>query len=243
MSKFKRRWSTEECIDVVRRHVDGESARSIAASYDRSPSTVTRLLRSDDIAPIVSEAKASIDAAAQAREREAADALRREEQRKRDAERKRNELAAKRAEEEGRPPETVERIRTSGKRREPAKPKKKGPILAVLSWPGPAGIKDGEHTTVLYSREGNSNLDSITEKQWRELPREPWPPALDARIVTPIGSYAFDPTDRDDIARVTDIVVQDCPTWPAMEVRSRLSRVPQGCTVTFEPAPSSARSV
>ena len=128
MAKFTRQWSAEQCADVIRRHVAGESARSIARSYDVSPSTITRLLKSPDIAAMVEERRAEV--AAEAKRAEAA--VRESEQRAAERERKRRSRAAK----QGPSPELVKRIPTAGE------PKKQGRVgseestLVTSKWAG-----------------------------------------------------------------------------------------------------------
>ena len=128
MAKFTRQWSAEQCADVIRRHVAGESARSIARSYDVSPSTITRLLKSPDIAAMVEERRAEV--AAEAKRAEAA--VRESERRAAERERKRRSRAAK----QGPSPELVKRIPTAGE------PKKQGRVgseestLVTSKWAG-----------------------------------------------------------------------------------------------------------
>ena len=114
MAKFTRQWSAEQCADVIRRHVADESASRIARSYDVSPSTITRLLKSPDIVAMVEERRAEV--AAEAKRAEAA--VRESERGAAERERKRRSRAAK----QGSSPEMVERLRTAGE------PKKQGRV-------------------------------------------------------------------------------------------------------------------
>jgi len=131
-TKFARQWSPEQLADIVHRHVAGESARSIARSYDVSPSTITRLLKSPDIAAMVEERRAEV--AAEAKRAEAA--VRESEQRAAERERKRRSRAAERAAKQGPSPELVKRIPTAGE------PKKQGRVgseestLVTSKWAG-----------------------------------------------------------------------------------------------------------
>src|SRR5262245_6619580 len=71
MAKFARQWTAEEAADIINAHVGGESARSIARRYACAASTVTRLLRAPDVAPIVAEVAAKRDAQADAEQEQA----------------------------------------------------------------------------------------------------------------------------------------------------------------------------
>ena len=192
MAKFTRQWSAEQCADVIRRHVAGESARSIARSYDVSPSTITRLLKSPDIAAMVEERRAEV--AAEAERAEAA--VRESEQRAAERERKRRSRAAK----QGPSPELVKRIPTAGE------PKKQGRVgseestLVTSKW---AGLPRSE-----------TQADFIRRKQAeRELPL--MQPTL---IVAPTMQKMIWPEgdgyDRQDIEQLAIHLHEDlgCPS-------------------------------
>jgi hypothetical protein len=194
-TRFARQWSPEQLADIVLRHVAGESARSIARSYDVSPSTITRLLASPDITAMVEERRAEV--AAEAERAEAA--VRESEQRAAERERKSRSRAAERAAKQGSSPEMAERFRAAGE------PKKQGvgsdgSTLVTSKW---AGLPHSE-----------TQAEFIRRKQAeRELPV--MQPTL---IVAPTMQRAIwpegDDYDRQDVEQLAIHLHEDlgCPS-------------------------------
>jgi hypothetical protein len=195
VAKFTRQWSAEQCADVIRRHVAGESASRIAQSYDVWPSTITRLLKSPDIAAMVEERRAEVAAVAKRAEA----ALRESEARAAERERKRRSRAAERAAKQGSSGELVERIPTA---REPKKQGRAGSEESTLVTSKWAGLPPSE-----------TQADFIRRKQAeRELPL--MQPTL---IVTPTMQRTIwlegDGYDHDDIEQLAIHLHEDmgCP--------------------------------
>ncbi len=69
-----RQWTPEEVAEVIRRHLQDESDHKIAAALGRAQSTVSRLRKAPDIAALIADARAKINAA----ENEQANAVKRE---------------------------------------------------------------------------------------------------------------------------------------------------------------------
>ena len=195
-TRFARQWSPEQLADIVLRHVAGESARSIARSYDVSPSTITRLLASPDITAMVKERRAEV--AAEAKRAEAA--VRESERRAAERERKSRSRAAERAAKQGSSPEMAERFRAAGE------PKKQGRV----------GSEESTLVTSKWAGLGRSETQAefIRRKQAeRELPV--MQPTL---IVAPTMQRAIwpegDDYDRQDIEQLAIHLHEDmgCPS-------------------------------
>ena len=153
-----------------------------------------------------------------------------------EAARGRRRRAADRAEKQGANEATVEAIRkgqpvtnetrTKQPERGPS-PFVNGQVFAFDWNPATNGYENWQ-----VRGRGGDTLDEVT---WREMPREDFAPKLDARVLTPVGSYAYDPLESEDIWRVADIVCDDLPTLRRNDVCETLSRVPAGRTIQFDP--------
>lgn len=207
MSKFERQWSDKEAADVIRRHLAGESNRTIGKAHGRAHTTVARLLATEDMQAVVREQRARDTEAARGRRRR----------------------ASERAAAEGARPEVVETLKTGKAPRQRGAPKSSADGR-LLGWGSFDGLTGGHFR---YVAADGSTLGDATEEQWRELPREPFAPTLDARVMTGVGTYAFDPLNVLDIARVADIVASDVHAFSVNEIRATLSQLPQGRTIQF----------
>jgi len=195
-TRFARQWSSEQLADIVLRHVAGESARSIARSYDVSPSTITRLLASPDITAKVEERRAEVAA-----ETERAEvAVRESERRHAERERKSRSRAAERAAKQSSSPEIVERFRTAGEPKKQGRVGSDGSTIVTSKW---AGLPRSE-----------TQAEFIRRKQAeRELPL--MQPTL---IVTPTMQRTIWPEgdgyDRQDIEQLAVHLHEDlgCPS-------------------------------
>lgn len=210
-TKFARRWTAEETADVVARHLAGESHASIGRAHGRSHTTVARLLAAPDIAAVIEEQRS----AAQAEERV-------ERERKSARERQARHREKKTREEMG--------VAPSGNPHErPVRGGADGRVLGVFGLPRPSN--PSAPTLTYYSR--HERDATISREQWLDLPREPvYEPAV---LVTPIGSYTFDPEDRGDLARIASIAADDLPGISENDLRATLSTIERGRRVRIVP--------
>lgn len=218
-TKFERQWSPEEAAEVVRRHVAGESNRAIGQALGRAHTTVARLLASEDMQAVVREEKAKVTEAARGRRRRAADS----------------------AERHGARPEVVESIKTGKpptlRRKAKSKDAADGRLLGLASFDSrtfgdlryrPNGEVGGKVEERRQERE--RELDAIERKI---VPRPL------ARVVTVLGTYAYDTRSDADTDRVAALVALDHPGYLLADIKATLRSVEPGRTFSFaEEAPA-----
>lgn len=217
MSKFVRQWTPEQCADIIRRHIAGESIRAIAAEYECAPSTVSRLLRAPDVQAIIEEQKT---AAAAEEKVERVRALDREKQARR---------RTRQAGYAATPADLQEKKR-------PSKSRADGRLLGYAS----IDQRTGETRWHKNSLAGGTTTPPPSDQELDALERKLYPERTElAAVVLGEGSRSYDPLDRLDIATCAAWITDLRPDLDDRDVRATLSTIEPGHRITFpEPEPS-----
>jgi hypothetical protein len=212
-----RKWSDEQVADVVRRHVQGESARHIGKAVGREGSVVLRLLKAPDVAARVATELRAVHAA----EAETTAAVKRDASASRRKEARAARGPRQTKQPTGKPSTGKSKSQVLDADTGQMRDFDGGKILSVITFPsGPHGASLDPQAHVVYSRynkdaaDGSGHAAHLARKD-READLEI---NSDVRVMFPDGALtSFSWLDLADVARVVDYAREYFPDAPECE--------------------------
>lgn len=204
---------------LITAHVAGRTVRSIATEHGCAASTISRLLKADDIRPIIEEQRT---AQAEAERREKAKATDRAKS-ARHASRKAGYATS---------PADLSRKKATGSPlpiREQRTSSADGRLLGYASWDSRSGLDWRYHRNTAA---GGNTPPPPTDEELDALERKLGVTPLSA-VVLDSASRSYDPTDREDIARCALWITDLRPDLDDRDVRATLSTIQPGARITF----------